>query len=80
MSYELTILSFEQKGLSLAEHSILNILAFRANEESECWPSINSLIENSSADRKTVIKILQSLSDKKLILKTGFFKGRSSCV
>ncbi len=80
MSYDLTTLSFAQKDLSLSEHSILNILAFRANENSECWPSIKSLIENSSADRKTVIKVIQSLIDKKLIIKTGEMKGRTKSV
>jgi predicted transcriptional regulator len=80
MSYELTTLSFEQKDLSLAEHSILNILAFRANDDHECWPSIRSLIQNSSADRKTALKVIQSLIDKGLIKKTGEMKGKTRSV
>jgi DNA replication protein DnaD len=80
MSYELTTLSFEQKNLSLSEHSILNILAFRANENGECWPSVKSLIQNSSADRKTVIKSIQCLINKNLLKKTGELKGRTKSV
>lgn len=80
MSIELVNLSHKQKNLSLAEHSILNILAHRANDFSECWPSIKSLEESSSADRKTIIKVIQSLIDKKLIIKTGEMKGKTKSV
>lgn len=80
MSIDLVNLSLKQKNLSLAEHSILNILAYRADEKSECWPSITSLCESSSADRKTVIKVLQSLMDKNIIIKTGEMKGRTKSV
>jgi|SRR5258707_13988723 pyocin large subunit-like protein len=80
MSTDLVNLSHKQKNLSLAEHSILNILAYRANDDGECWPSVASLVESSSADRKTVIKVLQSLSDKKLIFQTGKMAGRTKRV
>jgi pyocin large subunit-like protein len=78
MSIELVNLSLIQKNLSSAEHSILNILAYRANDNShECWPSAKSLCESTSLDKKTVYKCLLSLSDKNLIIKTGRMTGRT---
>src|ERR1700738_3935745 len=80
MSSDLVNLSHKQKNISLAEHSILNIMAYRANIDSECWPSIKSLEESSSGDRKTIMKSIQSLIDKKLIIKTGEMKGKTKSV
>lgn len=80
MSIDLVNLSLKVSGLSLAEHSILNILAIRADEKSECWPSIKSLSENSSADRKTIMKVIDALIEKKLLIKTGEMKGRTKSV
>ena len=80
MSLELTMLSLKQSGLSLSEHAVLNVLAIRANESNECWPSTKSLKESCSADRKTILKVIQSLTDKKLIIKTGEMKGRTLSV
>lgn len=78
MSIDLVNLSFVQKNLSSSEHSILNILSFRANDDYfECWPSIASLKESSSLDRKTILKVIQSLIDKKLIEKTGEMRGKT---
>ncbi len=80
MSIELVNLSLKVSGLSLAEHSILNILAIRADENGECFPSIKSLSENSSADRKTIMKVIDALIEKKLLIKTGEMKGRTKSV
>lgn len=80
MSIDLVNLSLKVSGLSLAEHAILNILAIRADEKGECWPSIKSLAENSSADRKTIMKVIDSLIEKKLLIKTGEMKGRTKSV
>jgi pyocin large subunit-like protein len=68
------------KSLSSSQHSILNILAFRANDVHEAWPSIKSLSESSSLDRKTVIKVIQSLIDKNLINNTGKKAGKTKRV
>lgn len=77
MSYELTILSFAQTGLSSSEKSILNVLAFRANDACECWPSIKSIASDTSLDKKTVQSSLISLLNKKIISKTGRMEGRT---
>lgn len=77
MSIDLVNLSFKQKDLSSSEHSILNVLSFRADDNNECWPSAKSLCESTSLDKKTVYKCLMSLCDKKLIIKTGELKGKT---
>lgn len=77
MSTALVNLSLKQKGLTSSEHSVLNILAYRANDDAQCWPSVASLCESTSLDRKTVLKCLSSLIDKKLIEKTGAMKGKT---
>ena len=80
MSYELTSLSFKQKGISSSEQQVLSILAFRANDDAECWPSVKSLHSDSKLDRKVILNCLSSLIEKKLILKTGEMKGRTKSV
>jgi pyocin large subunit-like protein len=77
MSIELVNLSFQQKNLTSSEHSILNVLCFRANDKNECWPSSKSLQESTSLDKKTVYKALVNLSNKGLIVKTGEMKGKT---
>jgi len=78
MSIELVNLSYKIKYLLSSEHSTLNVLAFRADEKTyECWPSAKSLCESTSLDKKTVYKALVSLSEKKLIVKTGEMKGKT---
>ena len=77
MSIDLVNLSHKQKNLSSSEHSILNVMAHRANDNHECWPSANSLYESTSLDKKTIYKCLISLSEKNLIIKTGEMKGKT---
>jgi len=78
MSIDLVNLSLKQKNLTSSEHSILNVLAFRADDIThECWPSAKSLCESTSQDKKTIYKSLISLCEKNLIVKTGAMKGRT---
>ena len=79
MSTNLVNLSFKQKNLSSSEHSVLNVLAYRANtnERNECWPSIKSLCESTSLNEKTIQLALFSLIAKNLISKTGEMKGKT---
>lgn len=80
MSVELVNLSFKQKGLSSSEHSVLNVLAFRANDNNECWPSIKSLSESTSLNEKTVQTALLSLINKNKIIDTGNRAGKTKRV
>lgn len=64
-------MSFDVKNLSSSEHSVLNVLAFRAHDNNECWTSVKLLCEYTSLDKKTVYKVLSSLSSKRIIQKTG---------
>ncbi len=81
MCIDLVNISHKLKGLSSSEHSILNVMAFRANKEThECHPSAKSLCESTSQDKKTVYKSLISLSDKKLIIDTGKKAGKTKSV
>jgi len=78
---DLVNISLKLKGLSSSEHSILNVMAFRADKETqECHPSAKSLCESTSQDKKTVYKALISLSDKKLIIDTGKKAGKTKSV
>lgn len=78
MCIDLVNISHKVKGLSSSEHSILNVMAYRANDKThECWPSSSSLSESTSQDKKTIYKCLISLSEKKLIFKTGEMKGKT---
>jgi pyocin large subunit-like protein len=78
---DLVNISHKLKGLTASEHSILNVLAHRAEKESqECWPSARSLCESTSQDIKTIYKSLISLEDKKYIIKTGKMAGKTKSV
>ncbi len=80
MCIKLVQLSFKQKNLSASEHSILNVMAFRANKLGICWPSIASLKESTSLDRKTIQKSIQILISKKIIILTGEKTGKTKSV
>lgn len=81
MSVDLVNLSFKQTGLSSSEHSVLNVLAYRAGDETyECWPSIKSLCESTSLNEKTVQACLLSLISKNKIFDTGKRSGKTKRV
>lgn len=81
MCIKLVNLSHKLKGLSSSEHSVLNVLAFRADETSnECWPSIKSLCESTSLNDKTVQASLLSLIKKNKIINTGKKAGKTQRV
>lgn len=81
MCINLVNISHKVKGLSSSEHSILNVLAFRADEKSqECFPSIKSLCESTSLNEKTVQAALLSLIDKNKIINTGKKAGKTKRV
>jgi len=54
--------------------------ADRSGETSECWPSIKRICADTGLDRKTVLKVRQSVIDKILVEYTGEMKGRTKSV
>ena len=77
MSIDLVNLSHKQKNLSSSEHSILNVMAFRANDSAECWPSIKSLCESTSLNEKTAQSAILSLLSKGILIRSGEMKGKT---
>ena len=79
MSVEATAATWRlpKSKVTSSEKLFLLACANRAGEAHECWPSIDRLIADSTLDRKTIIKVRQSVIDKKLLEYSGEFKGRS---
>jgi DNA-binding transcriptional MocR family regulator len=81
MCLDLVNISHKLKKLSSSEHSVINVLAHRANKDThECWPSIKSLCESTSLNEKTVQSALLSLIAKGLIFNTGKKTGSTKRV
>lgn len=79
MSVEATIATWRlsKKAVTSTEKLFLLSCANRADEIHECWPSIKRLSADTGMDRKTIVKIRQSVMDKGLLTYTGCFKGRT---
>lgn len=69
-----------KKQVTSSEKLFLLSCADRAGESHECWPSIKRLCENTGMDRKTIIKVRQSVVDKGLLVYTGRFEGRTGLI
>lgn len=59
------------------EKSVLNILAFHANDGGECWPSVGLLVRETCLSEREVQKCLGWLHDNDFI-KREFRDGRST--
>ncbi len=79
MSVAATVATWKlpKSKISSSEKLFLLSCADRAGEAHECWPSIQRLCADTGLDRKTVMKVRQSVIDKKLLEYTGSFAGRS---
>ena len=79
MSIEATIATWKltKEQVTATEKLFLLSCANRAGEDYECWPSLKRLTADTVFDRKTVIKIRQSVIEKKLLEYTGYYKGHS---
>ncbi len=79
MSIEATLATWklDKKTVTPTEKYFLLSCANRAGESHECWPSIRRLVEDTGFNRKTVIKIRQSVINKGLMEYSGELKGRS---
>ena len=75
MSIPLTILARNLINLSVIEKSLLKDFAFQANGRNEFWCSIECMMLNTGASRKTIERALKQLRNKKFIIYTGKTKG-----
>lgn len=64
------------KLVTASEKILLLSMADRANESHKCWPSQRRLEQDTCLNRKTIIKCIQSLEQKGLIMKCAEKKGR----
>ena len=79
MSIEATLATWKltKKQVTPTEKLFLLSCANRAGESHECWPSLKRLCADTGMDRKTLIKVRQSVIDKGFLVYTGSFTGRS---
>lgn len=63
-----------------SEKFVLVVMANRCNDEWLCWPSITSIVEDTSQNRKTVQENLGRLKTSGLICASGMKKGATGSV
>lgn len=80
MSIKFLNAAFEANIPSSADKFVLVALADFANEHGEAYPSLQTLSNKTSLDRKTVIKGLGNLSGIAVIADTGERKGKTKQV
>lgn len=80
MSVEATLATWKltKEQVTSTEKLFLLSCANRAGENHECWPGIQRLSNDTGLDRKTLIKVRQSVIDKSLMVFTGETKGRTN--
>ncbi len=62
---------FERRDLTAHEKLVLCYLAMRANSESECWPSYNTIGADCSMSRRQAMRVVGTLEDKGLLTKSS---------
>lgn len=62
---------FEREDLTAHEKLVLCYLAMRANSESECWPSYNTIARDCSISRRSAINVVAALEEKGLLAKSS---------
>lgn len=75
MSVDATRWAWSVNVQKSTERLVLLSLADRANEDNECFPSMQRITNNTMLDIKTVKKVISDLIQKGLILDTGERKG-----
>lgn len=75
MSLDATIWAWRADVDSSTQRLILLSLADRAGEDHKCYPSIMRMVKDTKMNRKTIIKVLDSLEEKSLIKFTGKIIG-----
>lgn len=75
MSVDATRWAWSVNVQKSTERLVLLSLADRANEDNECFPSMQRITNDTMLDIKTVKKVISDLIQKGLILDTGERKG-----
>lgn len=70
MSVRALTWALDQRTGSPTAKAILMVLADHANEEGECWPSIDRIAHLAETTRRTVQRHLQDLEDKRLVFRS----------
>ena len=78
MSFEAVNWAWKQKSLKPFQKLILIALADRHNPDHGCFPSINTIIEDTGISRSSVLRTLGQLQDKKLITKEAAYRDNKS--
>lgn len=65
--------AFDSRGLSPSEKVVLVALAFRADKEGKCWPSVRDLGEMTSMSPCTVSRVIQRLLSVGIISRSRRF-------
>lgn len=71
MSLDATRYAWKNKNVKGNAKFILVALADRADENHQCWPSVDRLREDTGLDRKTIHACLNLLETKKIIVRIG---------
>lgn len=64
-------------NLTSSQQLLLLVLAYRANDDLECWPCTKEIIRNTKLDRKSVFKVKKELIILNILIDTGKRIGRS---
>tara|TARA_R100000353_G_scaffold165253_1_gene126309 strand:+ start:462 stop:1154 length:693 start_codon:yes stop_codon:yes gene_type:complete len=78
MSFEAVNWAWKQKSLKPFQKLILVALADRHNPDHGCFPSINTIIEDTGISRSSVLRTLGQLQDIGLIRKQAAFRDNKS--
>ena len=78
MSFEAVNWAWKQKSLKPFQKLILVALADRHNPDHGCFPSINTIIEDTGISRSSVLRTLLQLQDKGLIKKEAAYRDNNS--
>ena len=78
MSFEAVNWAWKQKSLKPFQKLILVALADRHNPDHGCFPSINTIIEDTGISRSSVLRTLGQLQDIGLIRKEAAFRDNKS--
>lgn len=80
MSTDAITWAFKVTGLKSSVKFVLVALADNADADSMAWPSIASIVERTSLNRKTVMKAIDTLEEVGLLRDTGLRKGTTKQV
>ncbi|WP_335955817.1 helix-turn-helix domain-containing protein, partial [Acinetobacter guillouiae] len=75
MSLDATVWAWKTTVDGASQKLVLLSLADRAGDDHKCFPSLKRLENDTTLNRKTIIKVLDELELKKLIKFTGEIKG-----